>query len=245
MLPPQDDSRSGYFGATPWSLIYLIRHGSPPARVDAALGRLCELYWRPIFVFIQACGYDCQDAQDLTQRFILYVIERNHFAQADRTKGRFRSYLLGTLKHFLAHVRRDEKTQKRGGGAPILSLDEAMVDGKEVPATGAGPTVTCAADHSWAQAIDRRVTDRLAAEYAEAGKSELYYALRHHLREKERGGYEEDGARLRRPVATVRSDVARLRQRYRDLVIEELRTQAPHADLTEELRHFCLLLAEW
>src|ERR1700686_2565811 len=100
-------------------------------------------------------------------------------------------------------------------------------------------------DRPWAQAIQRRVIDRLAGEYVAAGKAELYYTFRPYLAgEKERGAYEEAALRLRRPVATLRSDVTRLRARYRVLVLETLRAQAPSdADLTEELRDFCRLLA--
>jgi len=106
------------------------------------------------------------------------------------------------------------------------------------------PDSSHASDRRWAAAIHRRVADRMAEEYAAMGKAEVYYTLRPHLAGgKERGSYEDAARRLGRPIATIRSDVARLRARYRTLLLEELRAEAPNEDVEELLRDFCRLLA--
>jgi RNA polymerase sigma-70 factor (ECF subfamily) len=245
MVPPQDGVQGGSFNTTPWSLLFAFRYGSNPTGKQAALSRLCEIYWRPIFVFIRRCGYDLYEAQDLTQSFIVYLIEREAFAKADKRKGKFRSYVLGTLKHFLAHARRDEGTQKRGAGAETVSLDDAVASEAETPeANRRRADEPHPLDRQWALAIQRRVDDRIVAECAEAEKSELYLTLRRHLTaDKTPGSYKEDARRLGRPVATVRSDVARMRRRYTELLLEELRRDAPEADLKQELFHYCRIIA--
>src|SRR2546423_1359817 len=83
--------------------------------------------WRPIYVFVRAAGYDYDDAQDLTQRFILHLIGRERFTRADPARGQFRSYIIGALKYFLAHVRQEARAQERGGGAAVVPLDEAII----------------------------------------------------------------------------------------------------------------------
>ena len=208
------------------------------------LDGICAIYWRPIYVSVRASGYDYDDAQDLTQRFILHLIERERFAQADPARGRFRSYVLGALNYFLAHVRQDERAQKRGGDAAIIPLDEAIIEtiGDATARHGVSPH-SHAGDRQWAKAIHRRISDRIVREYIVAGKAELYFTLRPHLAaEKERGAYEEAARRLRRPVVTIRSDIARLRGRYRTLLLEELRARAPDEDVEELLREYCRLL---
>ena len=245
MVPPTDDARSGSFATTPWSLLFAARYGSHPTDAQAATSRLCEIYWRPIYTFIANRGYDLYDAQDLTQSFMVYLIEREAFGKADKSKGKFRFYVLGILKHFLAKDRRDERAQKRGGGAETVSLDAALSMEAETPTARrdrlAQPHPL---DVQWAVAIQRRVEDRIAAEYAAAQRSELYLALRRHLTaEKKAGSYKEDARRLGRPIATVRSDVARMRRRYTELLLEELGKDAPAADVSQELLHYCRIIA--
>jgi RNA polymerase sigma-70 factor (ECF subfamily) len=244
MVPPQDDARSRSFKTTPWSLLFATR-GRDLTEAQRAVAELCEIYWRPIYSYITGSGYDLYDAQDLTQAFMLYLIDREAFAKADKAKGKFRSYLLGILNHFLIHAHRAERAQKRGGGAEALPLDEAVLSEIETPATSGGPLPPPdPGDREWALAIQGRVDDRIAAEYAAAEKSELYLTLRRHLTsEKSAGSYKDDARRLGRPVATIRSDVSRMRQRYTELVLEELRRDAPRGDLQEELFHYCHVIA--
>jgi DNA-directed RNA polymerase specialized sigma24 family protein len=225
-------------------MLFALRKASHPEEAGDMLDRICAIYWRPIKVFVRACGYDYDDAQDITQRFILHLIEREGFSRADPARGRFRSYLLGALKYFLAHVRQDERAQKRGGDAVVIPLDEAIIEtiGDPTAPHGVSPH-SHPADRQWALAIHRRISDRIAREYVVAGKAEMYFTLRPHLAaEKERGAYYEAARRLRRPVATIRSDVARLRARYRTLLLEELRARTPDEDVEELVREYCRLL---
>lgn len=245
MVPPQEDARSGSFRTTPWSLLFAALHGACPTTAQKALGRLCEIYWRPIYVFVRQSGYDVYDAQDLTQKFFVYLIEREAFAKADKVKGRFRAYVLGILKHFLIHAWRDERAQKRGGGAETVSLDDATsIEAERLQATRDHAGEPHAVDRQWALRIQRRVDDLIAGEYEAAGKSELYLVLRRHLTaDKSTGRYKEDARRLGRSVGTVRSDVARMRKRYGELLLEELRKGDPKADLRQELFHYCRVIA--
>jgi RNA polymerase sigma-70 factor (ECF subfamily) len=209
------------------------------------LDGICAIYWHPINIFLRASGYDYDDAQDLTQRFVLHLIERERFARADPARGRFRSYVLGALKYFLAHVRQEERAQKRGGDAAVIPLDEAIIGtiGNATAGHGVSPH-SHPADRQWALGIHGRISDRIAREYIVAGKAEVYFTLRPHLAaEKERGAYKGAARHLRRPVATIRSDVARLRARYRTLLLEELRARAPDEDVDELRREYCRLLA--
>jgi RNA polymerase sigma-70 factor (ECF subfamily) len=221
-------------------LLLELRCGAHPTARQAALSQLCQIYWRPIFMFIHASGYDAYDSQDLTQRFMIYFIARNQFAKADKTKGRLRSYILGTLKHFLAHAWRDERTQKRSGGAGTVPLDEAIASEIETPETrGRHPAPPHSIDLPWALALRQRLDDRIAAEYAAAKKSKIYRTLQRHLTgEKSPGRYKDDARRLGRPVATVRSDVARMRIRYSELLVEELARSDPDADVMQEVLYY-------
>src|SRR6476659_1009417 len=139
MVPPHDNAGTGSFVTTPWSLLFASRRSSQPTRAEEALGHLCEIYWRPIYSFIRTQGCDCYEAQDLTQRFLLHLIERDRFFQADPERGRFRSYVLGTLKLFLAGVRRDERARKRGGDAAIVPLEGDIVTDADGETTQRGP----------------------------------------------------------------------------------------------------------
>lgn len=226
-------------------MLFALREASDPVVARELLDGVCAIYWRPINIFVRASGYDYDDAQDLTQRFILHLIERERFAHADPARGRFRSYLLGALKYFLAHVRQEARAQKRGGAAAVVPLDEAIIGtiGNATARHGVSPP-SHPADRQWALATQRRISDRIAREYIVAGKAEHYFTLRPHLAaEKERGAYEDAARRLRRPVATIRSDVARLRARYRKLLLEELRARAPGENVEELVREYCRLLA--
>src|SRR5512136_1255134 len=110
------------FATTHWSVILAAGQGDTPQSA-AALEKLCRTYWYPLYAFVRRQGYGHEDAQDLTQSFLLQLLERGSFARVDRGKGRFRSFLLGGLKHFLADQREHASAQKRGGGQPLLWFD--------------------------------------------------------------------------------------------------------------------------
>lgn len=222
------------------------RSQTSPEQALGALSELCRIYWRPIFYFLRRQGSSPHDAQDLTQGFFAHLIESRAYARADREKGRFRSFLLGALKHFVAHARAHERTLKRGGGILLAELNEAAVAEAE---SRAATQQSWSADHvyerEWAEALLRRALIRLAEECALAGKAELFDALNSHLTATEEAvSYEQLAVQLGRPAATLRSDVARLRTRYRAILREEVRgTVSEATEVDAELRHLCETLA--
>lgn len=176
-------ARDGLFASTRWTMV--LEAGESQAPTDQALGalsELCRIYWRPIFLFLRRQGSNPDDAKDLTQGFFAHLIESRAYARADPEKGRFRSFLLGALKYFVAHERAHERTQKRGGGMILGSLDDTAV--AEVEAQ-AGSWQAWSAEHvyerEWAEVLLRQALDRLAQECALAGKDDLFKQLNSHL----------------------------------------------------------------
>ena len=241
-------TREGLFASTRWTVVLEAGDSQTPSG-DAlsALSELCRLYWRPIFLFLRRQGSNPDDAQDLTQGFFAYLIESRAYARADPDRGRFRSFLLGTLKHFVAHARAHDRTQKRGGGIILAQLDTAAI--AEADARGVGGQTWSAErvyEREWAESLLRQALNRLAQECALAGKDELFDQLNSYLSVTSEAAvpYEEVALRVGRPVATLRSDVARLRSRYRAILREEVRgTVAEASEVDAELRHLCEVLA--
>jgi DNA-directed RNA polymerase specialized sigma24 family protein len=138
----------------------------------AALSELCQIYWRPVYLFLRRQGIAQHHAEDLTQGFFADLIENRAYAKADEMKGRFRSFLLGTLKHFLAHARDRDRAQKRGGGSVPVQLDEATISEAETHAARCRKwSADGMFDREWAASLLRQAIERLAQEYAIAGKS--------------------------------------------------------------------------
>jgi DNA-directed RNA polymerase specialized sigma24 family protein len=241
-------ARDRLFISTRWTMVVDAgKSQSTPDQALSALSELCRIYWRPIFLFLRRQGSSSEDAQDLTQGFFEHLIETRAYARADREKGRFRSFLLGALKHFVAHARAHERTQKRGGGMILGQLDTTAIAEADARAVGANTwTPERVYDREWAETLLRHALDRLAGECALAGKDELFEQLNSHLSASNEAAvpYDELSARLGRPIATLRSDVARLRSRYRAILREEVGgTVADASEVDAELRHLCEVLA--
>jgi DNA-directed RNA polymerase specialized sigma24 family protein len=240
-------TRSGLFASTRWTMV--LEAGDAAAASSqsmSALTELCRIYWRPLYLFLRREGFNAEDAQDLTQGFFAHLIETRAYARADRAKGRFRSFLLGTLKHFVANTRDRDRAQKRGGGLIAEQLDDNAIAEIEAQVDRAAKWN---ADHvyerEWAVSLLRQSLDRLSQECALAGKAALFDCLKPYLSAMGEAAvpYEELAPRLHRPVTTLRSDVARLRARYRAILREEVRgTVAAASDVDEELRHLCRVL---
>jgi DNA-directed RNA polymerase specialized sigma24 family protein len=245
----EPNNRDGTFASTRWSIVLNAGDsGAASAQSLSALSELCQIYWRPLYLFLRREGYGSDDAQDLTQGFFADLIETRAYARADREKGRFRSFLLGALKHFVADARDRDRAQKRGGGAIPEQLDDKAIAEAEAQVERAAKWNSDRVyDREWAASLLRRALDRLAQECALAGKAELFGYLKPYLSVTEDAvvPYEEMAQRLHRPVTTLRSDVARLRARYRAILREEVRgTVAEGSDVDEELRHLCRVLVE-
>jgi DNA-directed RNA polymerase specialized sigma24 family protein len=233
-------TRDSLFASTRWTVVREAADSQTSSKhALSALSELCQIYWRPVYLFLRRKGIAQHDAEDLTQGFFADLIENRAYARADPMKGRFRSFLLGTLKHFLAHARDRDGAQKRGGG--LVRLDEAGISEVETYA------VRCqnwSADgifeREWAASLVRQALDRLAQEYELGGKGALFEALKFHLGANATAAvpYQEMAERLGRPAATLRVDVARLRTRYRAILREEVSgTVIDPRDVDEELRH--------
>src|SRR5215510_14860739 len=136
-VSPAETTREGLFTSTRWAMVLEAGDSqTPPGEALRALSELCRIYWRPIFLFLRRQGSTPEDAQDLTQGFFAHLIESRAYARADPDKGRFRSFLLGALKHFVAHARAHDCRQKRGGGIILAQLDTAAIAEADARAVG-------------------------------------------------------------------------------------------------------------
>jgi DNA-directed RNA polymerase specialized sigma24 family protein len=240
-------TRDHLFTSTRWTVVRQAADSQTSSEHALnALSELCQIYWRPVYLFLRRQGIPQHDAQDLTQSFFADLIENRTYVRADEMKGRFRSFLLGTLKHFLAHARDHDRAQKRGGRALPVQLDEAALSEAETQAACQNWSADGVFEREWAASLLRQGLDRLAQEYVAAGKDALFEALKIHLGAGAAAvvPYEEMAKRLGRAATTLRSDVARLRARYRAILREEVSgTVIDARDVDEELRRLRQALA--
>jgi RNA polymerase sigma-70 factor (ECF subfamily) len=219
----------------------------------AALAQLCQTYWPPLYTYVRARGHARPDAQDLTQGFFAYLIEHRIYTRTDREKGKFRAFLLASLKNFLADARDREQRLKRGGGQGFMPLDEATADAAEsLFATHVSPAAADPAaedqvfERSWAQTLVAKALESLAAAYQAEGKETLFTELKTFLTvgAAPLPTYAELAARLAVAESTLRSHVTRLRMRYRVLLRNEVRrTVATEAEVDDELRALLRVLS--
>ena len=211
---------------------------------DAALEKLCRIYWWPLFGFVRRQGYGPEEAQDLTQGFFALLLERRDFDAVRREKGRLRSYLLVSLKNFVGKARRRELALKRGEGRSLVPLDELLVRER----AGLEPADTLSADkvyeRRWALTLLEQVLARLEEDYRVAGKELLFESLNELLAGESGGPSQADIAKkLGMTEHAVKQAFYRLRQRYREVLREEIaHTVALPADVEDELRHFISVL---
>jgi len=239
---------AGSFRSTRWTLVLAAAgREATPSQAHEALSELCRIYWRPVYLFLRRHGHASDDAQDLTQGFFADLIQSRSYARADREKGRFRSFLLGALKHFVADERAKAQTLKRGGGKQFEPLEESVLRDAEAQVSSFGHASQDALyERGWAAALLRQTFDRLAEECGMTGKTALYDSLKPWVAidREEIVPYAELSARLRRPASTLRSDLTRLRARYRAILREEVGgTVATPAEVDDELRYLCQVIA--
>lgn len=233
------------FTHTPWTLVIAAGGTSTPASREA-LEQLCRAYWPPVYAHLRMKGYTLHQAQDLAQEFFLRLLKGNVFADVSRDKGRFRSFLLASLKHFLINEWKRERTQKRGGGAKLVeidSLDPAMRDACE-PRTGENPEQ--AYDKRWALTLLGRARVRMQKEYLDAGQLDRHEALKGYLADGEEPlSYAETAALLGISEAAAKSAIYKIRQRFGQILRAEIsRTVASDEDVEDELRHLIAALRE-
>ena len=239
----------GEFAATRWTVVRAAGDSQiDSTHAGAALAELCRIYWRPLYLFVRREGYGSEDAQDLTQGFFAELIRDRSYRRADRQKGRFRSFLLGALKHFVANSRESAGRQKRGGGFIRELFDSRVVSELEAQVqTSQRWDASALFDREWAAALLRQTLERLGQECALAGKTPLFEELRAYLAGTSDEGvsYDEISRRLQRNAVTLRSDMGRLRARYRAILREEVRgTVTDLAEVDDELRYLCQVIAQ-
>ena len=230
------------FVTTQWSVVLAAQGSSPEA--DEALEKLCRTYWWPLYGFVRRDGYAPEEAQDLTQGFFELLLEKRDLDVVRREKGRLRSYLLASLKNFLGKARRHEAAVKRGGGQPLVSLEELLVRER----ADLEPADRLSADRiyerRWALTLLEQVLTRLGEEYRAAGNTKLFDYLKELLAdEPERRSQAEIAGSLEMTENAVKQAFHRLRKRYRELLREEIaHTVALPGDIEDELRHFITIL---
>lgn len=211
-----------WFTTTHWSLILNAQDTSSPLAASA-LEKLCRVYWYPLYVYIRRQGEDEEPAKDLTQGFFACLLEKRYLAQVQREKGKFRSFLLASLKHFLSDERDKARAQKRGGGHSFVSLDDSTGEERYRLELVDVMDPEKLFERRWALALLEQARTRLKEEYWESGKSSLYDRLKVlEAGDKNAPPYTQVGVELGLTESGVKSAVFRLRQRYRELVREEV-----------------------
>jgi RNA polymerase sigma factor (sigma-70 family) len=241
---------SDVFPSTHWSVVFAAgRSQAEPEMAGAALAEFCQVYWAPLYGFVRSRGHTVHDAQDLTQSFFAYVLEHKVYARVDRRKGRFRSFLLASLKNFLADAADRERTLKRGGAQTFLPLHEEQArEAESLFQTHSGMSNEDRLfDRGWAEALVATALERLSADYRREAKEQLFKELRIFIA----GGaeppppYAELAHRLGITESTLRSHVTRLRARYREALRTEVRrTVNSEKQVDQELQELLQVLTE-
>lgn len=232
------------FVTTHWSVV-LAAQGSSPA-AEEALEKLCRTYWRPIYSFVRREGRAIEDAQDLTQSFFARLLERRDFNAVRQEKGRLRSYLLVSLKHFLANERARARSIKRGEGKPLISIEELASREGNDPEPADILTADRIYERRWALTVLEQTLAQLEQEYRSAGNAELFVRFKELLADE---GDEISQAKIASEMGMTENAVKqayhRFRQRYRELLREEIaHTVTVPGDIEDELRHLIAVLRE-
>ena len=238
-----DVSRQPAFVTTHWSVV-LMAANSDTTRAQSALEKLCRTYWYPLYAYVRRRGQSAADAQDLTQEFFARLLERNWLDRADQQRGRFRSFLLSAMNHFLSDEWDKARAQKRGGGITPLPLQFDAAETRYVHEPADNITPEHSYERRWALTLLDEVLRRLRSEYEQDGKAELFAALHPCLvGDRSSQPYADLAVRLGINEGTVKSAVHRLRQRYRQLLHDEIaQTVAEPGEVTEELHHLFAVL---
>ena len=235
---------------TRWSLILSAADSNGDMRsTHEALAELCRSYWRPVFIFVSRQGYSAADAQDLTQDFFVTILGSDWLQQADKHRGRFRSFLLKSVRNFLNHARERKQAIKRGGGLDFVSWDQWLA---ETPSQFTIPDETAESlppehlfDLRWAATVVDHALDRLREECEGKRRLRLFETLRGFLAsDRSDVSYKSLAAALGITEAMVKKQLHNLRQRFRWLLRNEVaHTVQNPADIDDEIRHLCIVLA--
>jgi RNA polymerase sigma factor (sigma-70 family) len=229
---------AGTFATTHWSVVQAAGEANTP-QAALALEKLCRTYWRPLYLFVRRNGHAAHDAEDLIQDFFARLLERRDLETIRREKGRFRSFLLVSLKHYLINEGLRSRTQKRGGGRLLIPLDDLMSRERPELEPAEASTPESIFEKRWAMTLLDQVLAQLRDEFRENGKLPHFEALKCFLLESQNSRPQlEIADELGTSVGTVKQWVRRLRVRYRELLRQEVaQTVATAGDVEDELRY--------
>ena len=244
-LNPGPTDGNAMFATTHWSVVLTAAETESP-ETATALEKLCRTYWYPLYVYVRRKGYDAQDAQDLTQEFFARLLARNYLSVADRNKGKFRSFLLGSLEHFLAREWTKAHAQKRGGGQTLFSLDEMDAENRYLLEPATDLTAAKIFDRRWATTVLDQAMARLREEHQAGDKAKLFEQVECLLAgNRAEASYEQIASLLNMTEGALKVAVHRLRQRYGECVRAEIaHTVASAEEVDDELRHLFAVLRE-
>jgi RNA polymerase sigma factor (sigma-70 family) len=240
-MPPAPDHRR--FQTTRWSLLLEIRKRDSP-EAASALETLCATYWYPVYAFIRRSGRSADDASDLTQAFFARVLEKNYFQDAEQTRGRFRTFLLASVRHFISNERDAELALKRGGGIRHVALEVEPEERRFHREPSENETPERLYERRWALAALDAALARLARKYESTARRKLFEELRPLLTGDEPASYAELSARLGASEGALRVAVHRLRKQFasslREVIAETV--DEPRA-VDEELRYLMAIVS--
>ncbi len=232
------------FTTTHWSLVLAAGHNSLPGS-QSALEKLCHTYWYPLYAYVRRRGHSPEDAQDLTQDFFARLLRKEYLRHANRQRGRFRTFLLTSLQRFLINEWEKGRSQRRGGGQPVFSLDKDATEGRYQAEPSEESTPEKVFEKRWAVTLLEQVLLRLREEFTASGKAEQFEQLKVLLwGEKSSPPYAVVAAQLGLSEGALKVAVHRLRQRYRELLrLEVANTVASPGEVDEELRHLIAIIS--
>lgn len=239
------EKRRPRFDTTRWSLV-LAAGGDESTEARVALATLCETYWYPLYAYVRRCGYTAENAEDLTQAFFARVLEKHSFQRARPELGRFRSFLLAAMQHFLLNDVQHRRALKRGGGQALQSLDAETAEGKYLRELADVKTPEAIFDRAWACAVLDRVLARLRSEWTSRGKAGEFDRLKACLTGDSREtSYRELGGELGLSEGAVKVTVHRLRRRFQQVLREEVAETVVAQDaIDEEIRQLFWAVSE-
>lgn len=227
----------GQFPTTRWSLI-LATHQKPTSGARDALASLCESYWYPLYAYVRRQGHAVEDAQDLTQGFFAVLLEKDYVADFDRERGRFRSFLLGAFKHFVANEHDRQRAGKRGGGQSLVALDAQDAERRYSVEPAHNLTPERIYDRRWALVLLDRTLERLRKE---SSPSARFDRLKVFLTGDPAGvSYSQLGSELGMSEGAVKVAVHRLRRSFRDALMAEVAETVAGPEQVEEEMRFLL-----
>lgn len=223
------------FAATRWTIVLAAADPQAGTQAQRALAELAQTYWFPLYAYIRRQGHHASCAEDLTQDFFARLLEKNSLASVDRTQGKFRSFLLASVKNFLANARDQSLAQKRGGGKPLIALDALDAEARYALEPADDLTPERLFERRWAWALLDHAISQLRAEYEAGGKAKLFDALKSSLTAgPDAVNYADVARQLGMTQPTLQVAAHRLRRHYREILRKEIAQTVSTPELIDE-----------